>query len=89
MEKLARVPPENTSNKDSNGLPKKSACSDARSIPAAGMWAISLNTTSIKAVIITFRLISGDLINFAKNWEMVENIHLLSNYFSSGFLDFF
>lgn len=66
MEKLAKVPPENTSKSDKSGLPEKRAARDVLSIPAAGMWAINRYTTKIAAVINSFFLKSGELTTLEK-----------------------
>lgn len=74
IEKLARVPPENTSRRDKRGLPRKRACSEVRSIPAAGMWATSLKTTNANAVMIIFFRIGGDLKLRAKKAKISSSI---------------
>lgn len=76
IEKFAKVPPEKTSKRERRGLPKNKACRLVLSTPEAGMWAISLKTTKIEAVIIIFLLMSGDLNALEKNWAIWLNIEL-------------
>ena len=82
MEKLAKVPPENTSKSDNSGLPANNACRWVLSIPAAGIWATNLKTNKITAVINIFRRISGELTALEKNWAILLNIFYL---FGSAF----
>src|SRR3989344_71599 len=86
IEKFANVPPENTSSKESSGLPEKSDCREVLSIPAAGIWAISLKIATIAAVINSFRLMSGERTILEKNcnkdtiiiiYSYIQLFHLL------------
>jgi hypothetical protein len=77
IEKLASVPPENTSSKESIGLPEKKLCNEDLSIPAAGMCAAILKTRRIIAVIISFFLISEDLKALEKKFKIDLIIYLI------------
>ena len=70
MEKLARVPPENTSRSERSGLDEKSWPRLVLSIPAAGMWATNLKTKTTTAVIKSFLLMVGEARTLEKNWAI-------------------
>jgi len=80
MEKLAKVPPEKTSNKERSGLPAKSAAKVPLSIPAAGMWPAKRKTTRIKAVTKIFLRTLGVFQALEKNWPIELNIKCTNDY---------
>ena len=68
MEKLAKVPPENTSKRERRGELAKSAAKVPLSIPAAGICPAKRKTTRITAVTKIFLRTLGVFQALEKNW---------------------